>query len=532
MPEPILFLPISGAASAGSTLIPHNGSVVIVGANGSGKSRLGAWIEKNSSNLVHRISAQRALDVPEYTQLKSLEQSTNDLLWGNENPLYASAQYKWGHKWNNRPETFIQQDYGKVLSALFAASAERDRKHTQATRESQLYIPVPDSPTEKVVQLWSEILPHRAISFEDGKVVVRDATNSSTYHGKEMSDGERVALYLMGQVLSAPAGSILIIDEPEIHLHSSIMQSMWDKLEEEKRDCLFVYITHDLNFASTRVSTTNIWVRDFNGTNTWTWELVPEVSEFPESLLLELLGNRRTVVFVEGEKGGKDHSIYQAIYRKYNVVPRNGCERVIESTRALRNNVTFHHIRAIGLIDRDYRSEDEIANLKENGIFCVEVAEIENILLNEKSLRSVARNQRLDPDIVVTRTADMLRTALAKDIERQSSLRTMRSVENRLRKVDAKQLGADAIQAAISAAVADIDVQTIYNQNFSLYQRLVSEGTLDEILRYYNNKGLVQNISSIFELGRNGYEKLILRMLNSEEREEVLAGLRQYVPEF
>ena len=195
MALPILRLPASGGGG-GVTEIPHNGSVVIVGANGSGKSRLGTWIERNTGGFVHRISAQRGLDVPEYTQLKSLEQSTNDLLWGNENPKYANAQYKWGHRWGNRPETFLQQDYGKVLSALFAANAERDRKHSEETRIKQQYIPVPDSPIDKLVRLWREILPHRVVAFEDGKIVVRNQSNGASYHGKEMSDGERVALYL------------------------------------------------------------------------------------------------------------------------------------------------------------------------------------------------------------------------------------------------------------------------------------------------------------------------------------------------
>jgi hypothetical protein len=138
------------------------------------------------------------------------------------------------------------------------------------------------------------------------------------------------------------------------------MQSLWDKLEEAQKDCLFVYITHDLNFASTRVSTTSIWVKDFDGASKWSWEVVPEIDELPESLLLELLGNRRTVVFVEGEKGGKDHAIYQSIYRNYHVVPRSGCQRVIESARALRLNASFHHISVFGLIDRDYRTDAQL----------------------------------------------------------------------------------------------------------------------------------------------------------------------------
>lgn len=39
-------------------------SYVLVGANGSGKSHLGAWIEKNNDKVL-RISAQRALSIPD-----------------------------------------------------------------------------------------------------------------------------------------------------------------------------------------------------------------------------------------------------------------------------------------------------------------------------------------------------------------------------------------------------------------------------------------------------------------------------------
>jgi len=35
----------------------ENNSVIIIGANGSGKSRLGAWIELQSPEQTHRISA-------------------------------------------------------------------------------------------------------------------------------------------------------------------------------------------------------------------------------------------------------------------------------------------------------------------------------------------------------------------------------------------------------------------------------------------------------------------------------------------
>lgn len=472
---PSLFLPDSDG-SGKKVEIKHNGSVVIVGANGSGKSRLGAWIEKNTDPkvIVHRISAQRALSLPDYVVVKSLEQSLNDLIWGNENSQYASANYKWGHRWGGRPETFEQNDYGKVLSMLFAKSVERDRNHTSETRLKMEYIPVPDAPIDTLIKLWDEILPQRVISLEDGKVTVKDPSSGKEYHGKEMSDGERVALYLIGQCLCAPPASILVIDEPEIHLHKSIMQSLWDKLEESKKDCLFVYMTHDLNFASTRIGTTSIWVKDFNGDSKWTWEEVPDINEFPESLLLELLGNRRTVLFVEGEKGGKDHSIYQSIFRSYYVVPRNGCKRVIESVKAFQQNSSFHHIKVMGLIDRDYRSDEEIKSLADSGVYCIDFAEIENILLNEDTLRLVAINQRLDPDKIVSQATELARNLLSKEIERQASLRTYRAVENKLSQIDTKFVGLTAIKASITSAVTAIDVDNMFVQNQILYDKLAA----------------------------------------------------------
>lgn len=529
---PKLFLPNQNGPGS-KVEIEHNGSAVIVGANGSGKSRLGAWIEKNSEKnvIVHRISAQRALEIPEYATIKSLEQSLNDLLWGTEDSRHANQNNKWNMKWGGRPETFIQQDYGKVLSTLFAVTAERDRKHVEETKKRQEYIPVEESPIDVLIKLWDEILPHRQIVLEDGKVKVIDKAHETEYHGKEMSDGERVALYLMGQCLVAPKGSIFIVDEPEIHLHTSIMQSLWNKLEEAKPDCLFVYITYDLNFASTRVGSTNIWVKEYDGKNTWQWDFVPDVEWLPESLLLELMGNRRTIVFVEGEKGGKDHSIYQSVFRSYNIVPRSGCQKVIDSVKAMKVNQSFHYVNVFGIIDRDYRTEQEINGLKEIGVHTIDVAEIENILLNESTLRLVAENQHLNADDVVNKSVQIAKNLLSNDVERQASLRTCRILENRLSRIDNKSVGLDAIKLTMEETLAKIDLDELFSESFDLYSKLAESDDLDDILKYFNNKGLLSNICSTFELGKNGYEKLVLRMLNSEKRDQVLNGLKKYVPE-
>ena len=184
-----------------------------------------------------------------------------------------------------------------------------------------------------------------------------------------------------------------------------------------------------------------------------------------------------------------------------------------------------------GIIDRDYRTDQEIEGLMEIGVHTIDVAEIENILLNESTLRIVAKNQHLEPDAVVSKALETAKNLLSKDVERQASLRTCRVLENKLSRIDNKSVGLDAIKLTVAETLGGIDVERLFTENSELYTNLTESDNLDEILKYFNNKGLLSSICTTFELGKNGYEKLVLRMLNSEKRDEILNGLRKYVPE-
>ena len=58
-------------------------SVILIGANGAGKSRLGAWIEQQKTDVVHRIGAQRGLNFSDHIPLKSYEESEDLVLYKN-----------------------------------------------------------------------------------------------------------------------------------------------------------------------------------------------------------------------------------------------------------------------------------------------------------------------------------------------------------------------------------------------------------------------------------------------------------------
>lgn len=70
-------------------------SVIIISPNGSGKSKLGAWIEKNNSENVHRIGAQRNLNFNQNIQLKSFNEAENIVLYGSSNQKNKGYRWDW-----------------------------------------------------------------------------------------------------------------------------------------------------------------------------------------------------------------------------------------------------------------------------------------------------------------------------------------------------------------------------------------------------------------------------------------------------
>src|SRR5690554_6007705 len=101
-------------------IVTYNNSLVIIGANGSGKSRLGVWLEQKDSQNTHRVGAQRSLNFGEFIQLKSQEQAENLLQYGTDKKSNNhDSRWGWdGEKYNYT--TSLLNDYEHTLSALIA----------------------------------------------------------------------------------------------------------------------------------------------------------------------------------------------------------------------------------------------------------------------------------------------------------------------------------------------------------------------------------------------------------------------------
>lgn len=503
--------------------------VVVVGANGSGKTRFGIRIEEQnqSHTTVHRISAQKVLNLPDYAPVKNLEEAERELLFGRSD-RHASIDRKIHDRWGGSPATFLLTDYEKLLGLLFAKTAERDRLHTEKTRATGTYVPVPDSPIDSIVTIWSDLMPHRTVSFNDGKVMVGKGS-ATEYHAKEMSDGERVVLYLLGQCLCAPLGALLIVDEPELHLHKSLMDKLWNKVEQLCPDKTLIYITHDLDFAASRAGAAKVWTQSFSGTH-WVWRYIPVDEALPEALILEIIGNRKQLLLCEGERGGLDHTIYQLCYPAFHVIPRGGSDKVIETTKALKGNGDLHKVTARGIIDRDVRSEAEVLALAAHGVEILAFAEIENLLCTEKLVTLVATRLSLSEADVLAAVTKYVSDALKSELDSQIAMRAQRRIRYQLSQYSAISLTESGLQQGVTTLIGTLSVPSLWSEAQQTINDAITNNHLNDLLRVYNRKSLSERISVCFGLKKGEYPALVLRLLKGPDAELFAAALRSVLP--
>lgn len=514
-------------------IIKSDNNFVIVGANGSGKSRLGAWIEKNNSNkTILRISAQRVLSISDNIILKSEENAWNKIYYGNEELHDKGYKWGWGNDYNNN----LVNDYDSVLSGIFARQNKENASYVMDCKDkennNQVKSKVPLMITDKIIEIWSSVFPHRRILLEDVKIKAKDDSNN-IYHAKNMSDGERVAIYLIGQCLLAPHNTIIIVDEPEIHLHKSIMFKLWNKIEEFCTDKIIVYITHDLEFAASRKESTKIWLKSYNGGNKWDIELLLPNSEIPDSLMFEVLGNRKPILFVEGEKGSYDNHLYSYIFDKYSVIPCHNCSNVILMTKAFNNKSikSIHNYEVKGLIDHDYLTQEEINSYQKDNIYTLLVAEIENLYLLEELIKIIARNQALDPEDTFEKVKDFLFNEFNKEYDSQLISMCTKEIQHRLKcYTKPKKNNVDSLKQQLNSVVSSIKIEDIYNKRKNEVDDVLSKRDYEGLLRIYNRKSLHERVSGILKLSSKEYPNLILRLLKTEKKDEIITALKKFTP--
>lgn len=528
-----LELPPTAAHPQGQNGVASNGIIVVVGGNGTGKTRLGSWIEFRPANveLTHRVAAQKSLTFPSSIGPISVDKAKAELLSGYEAAHQNFQGLKKGHRWADKPHTALLNDFERLVIYLFSEEAESNAQYKLEQKASEIRVEPPLSRLDRLKAIWERTLPKRELIIGGAKIETRTKAGGATYKAEEMSDGERVIFYLIGQVLSAPTDGIVIVDEPELHLHRSIQARLWDELEAERRDCLFVYLTHDLDFAATRVGATKVRLKEFNGTS-WEWDVLPAVDPaIPEDLFLEIIGSRKPILFVEGERSSTDYVVFGHIYNDWSVTPLGGCERVLNATQTFQSLKHLHGLECRGIVDRDARSEEETKYLQGKNVAVLDFSEVENVFLIEEVLRIAATELVVgDVDGTIAKAKALVLSELKKDRDLVISRMVARTIEQRLTKFNAKAVGEKLLADNLAKLVAEIDVPMMYADVAKEVDGAIGSDDYDAALRLYANKGLGVRVGAF--LGQKDFPDFLRRLLVSSKGKEMTAAIRKRLPKF
>ncbi len=520
-----LIIPESNCWPLNWIKIDTNGIVVIVGGNGTGKTRYGAKLDIRVARRAHRISAHRALQMPEYCQPISFKQATSEILYGR---IDSEVRHKAVHRWKSKPNTLLIKDYDVLMKYLFSEDWKESFTYKKRSEECREKISPPITKLDSVKRIWESILPYRKLDIHVGKIMASIANKKSTYPGAEMSDGERVVFYLIGQALAAPQDGIIIVDEPELHLHKAIQAKLWDNIEAERPDCLFVYLTHDIDFASTRRGAKKLCFRNYDG-KSWDWYEIPPDSELPEEELLGIVGSRKPVLFIEGDRSSLDYNIYRNVYPYYTVVPCGGCKDVIHSTTAFSAIKDVHRLDCIGIVDRDFKTESDIEYLAKRNVFTLPFAEIENLLSSEKVIEVMSNRYERKFDEVIEEIKNELFEILSNSKERVVSDIVGYLVEEKLKKFDRKKIGIDELKNSLKKIISETDVDGIYSEKLLEINRIIQDKDYSAALKIFSNKGIMSIVAKVLKQKKQEYEDFLVRIISSNNNKDLVDAIREIV---
>lgn len=519
--------------------IENKKSIVLIGANGAGKTRMSIWIDENNPDInIHRISAQKSLNLPQMVSPTEIQMAEEEFLYGtsNDNKEWLKQYGKKSSRWGNSPETYLLNDYEKLMQFLMTENYEKSieyrEKHKNGHEEFDN-----DTRLEKIKEIWEDVILHRKIKICAGKIETSNRNEDDYYNGCEMSDGERAIFYFIGEVLCAKENSLIIIDEPENHLHKSILVRLWNAIECSRPDCMFLYITHNLDFASSRINSQIVWVKEFFVEDGWKYDLLDDINS-SDSLKLEIMGNRQKVLLVEGTASKSiDRKLYSKVYPEFNIISMESCNAVVQTTKAYNQTNNLHYEEVKGIIDRDRRDEEEIAKLKKNNIFVPKVAEIENLFLITDVIRIVAEKQdKSEIEQIICEVQNKTFEFLNSKIEEQALLFVKQKSQNYIvKKINEQVSTIEEYKIKLSELISVGDLQSMYDQEIEKMNKIIEERNYLAALRVINNKGLLPytQLPNKFGWKKDYYIDYVLLLLEKKDTvsNELKEIFRQYIAE-
>lgn len=504
----------------------------IVGRNGTGKSALMNWLrQKSSQHTIYLPGSRTALFDGESSSLtpKSRRELTSNFgVWDNQ----AEARWR-NHGGNARNEKAIHD----LMAAEHqykndCANSIAENSDPAETTAAIAKLQAKESPLDRVNQLLEQANISVRVLIADNELKARSGGNIFSY--ARMSDGERIALILIAEVISAKPGAVFLIDEPELHLHRLIVTPLIATLIKTRTDCEFIISTHELDLptsiAKSRVCIVRsvTWQTD-GQVEHWDLDVVDRTEDLPEGLVTDILGSRRRVLFTEGTATSLDVPMYSVLFPEVSIQPKGTCKDVQHAVVGIRSTTSLHHTEPFGLVDNDGMSGQAIIDFQAERIYPSPFFSVESLYYDLDVLTAVAKRQAAthgaDEEKQADLMADFLANILAEGIAAAAKQGTAEHLAGRL----AERQVRDALLAqmpkredlvAAASPTIQISGQSAYPAELARFQAMLTAKDLQGIIARYpvRHSGILGAIAKALKFqGRTDYETAAISRISSDE---------------
>lgn len=504
----------------------------IVGRNGTGKSALMNWLRQNSPlNTTYLPGSRTALFDAESLSLtpKSRRDLANNLgIWDNQ----AEARWR-NHSGNQRNEKAIHDlTAAESQYKIDCANAIAVNSDPIAMAAAIAKLQANESPLDKVNRILEQSNISVRMLIVDNELKASLGGNIFSY--ARMSDGERIALILIAEVISAKPGVVFLIDEPELHLHRLIVVPLIATLIKSRPDCEFVISTHELDLPTSIAKSRVCIVRSVTwqaGAQVahWDFDVIDRTNDLPEDLVTDILGSRRRVLFTEGDASSLDVPMYSVLFPKISIRPKGSGKDVRHAVVGIRSTTSLHHTEAFGLIDNDGMAEQVIIDFQAENIYPLPFFSVESLYYDEDVLTAVAKRQaathEADEEKQAELMAGFLADILAKGIAAAAKQGTAENLAGRL----AERQVRDALLAQMpkreelitaTSPTIQISGQSPYPVELARFRAMLDAQNLHGIIARYpvRHSGILGAIAKALKFqGRTDYETAAVARISSDE---------------
>lgn len=345
-------------------------SIILIGGNGSGKSSLADYLKDNILGNIVIFPAYKnlffSMDTYETTHFNSID--------------IQNTQSSLRTKRSSNNEKILKES---IIAIINEHLKELQKKHEEKSNQE------PITMFDKFREIYYQIFPELEINIDTDRRIMYPKKNNQDYIFNLMSEGEKVVILYIIEVLLAKESSYIIIDEPESHLNLAIVNKLWDMLIEERKDCHFIFISHHIDFITSRNNSELVWCKSFNYPDEWKLEKISNIDNLPTELTVQLIGTKKPVILCEGDKSNSlDYKVYSQLFiEDYSIYPVGGHLEVIRYVKGFSN--FLFPTKVYGIIDGDLIEENRIEEYKDQNIIVLPFNEVEMFLLEEEIIKNV-----------------------------------------------------------------------------------------------------------------------------------------------